>query len=380
VDLGAVDLSLKQGRFTITQLAMADPNQLDTDLFRAASIEADVSGASLLRKRLKLDRVVIREATSGEPRIVPGTRVGPTPPEPEQPPPVEGTKSLDDYLKDAGVWKQRLSQAQRWLERLSGPGEDATAGAQAPEAAGGTTETLEERLRRQIEERGYHNVKAEHLVRQSPTFTVTELVAEQVKAAQLPEETLNIVGRHLSTHPALLNETPELEIISSANKLGFSTRLGQFSAVPTNNTLSVHYHGLPTETVAGQLKLAGEQPLRGGTIDLDARGTWSTAAGASVNLPLRATLHQVTLAVAGMQPTEVETLEIPIGIEGPLDRPRIRIDDQGMAKALARAGVQRAKTELQSKAEAELKKQAGDQLGEQGSQMLRGILGGKKND
>jgi len=73
-------------------------------------------------------------------------------------------------------------------------------------------------------------------------------------------------------------------------------------------------------------------------------------------------------------------LKIPIGIEGPLDHPRIRIDDKGLTKALAQAGVQRAKAELQSKAESELRKQAGEQIGAQGGQILRGILGGKKEE
>jgi len=380
VDVGAVDLSLKEGRLTVSQLAMADPNQLDTDLFRAAAIEADVSAVSLLRKQLKLDRVIISQATSGEKRSVPGTRVGPPPKEPVEEPAVEGTKSLEDYLNDADVWKERLSQARRWLERLSGPSEDPTQVTEAGDKAGASAETLEERLRRQVDELGYHRVKAEHLIRQNPTFTLTELVAEKVKVAQLPKETLDVVGRHLSTHPSLLSETPELEITSSANTLGFSTRLGQFGAVPTNNTLAFHYHGLPTDRVAGQLKVGGGQLISGGTIDLDTQGTWTTAAGVSVSLPLEATLHQVTLAMPRMQPTEVERLEIPLGIEGPLDRPRIRIDDKGLTKALAQAGVQRAKAELQSKADAELKKQAAEQLGEQGGQLLRGVLGGQKGE
>jgi uncharacterized protein (TIGR03546 family) len=378
VDLGAVDLDLKAGKLTMTQLAMADPNRLDTDLFRAATIEADVSAGSLLRKRLQLDRVVIRDASSGEQRAIPGTRVGPSPKEPEVETPVEGTKTLDDYLKDAAVWKERLAQARRWLEKLSGPADETAPSPETPEGTTARTETLEERLRRQVEELGYHRVKAEHRIQKSPTFTVTELVAEQIRVAQLPQETLTIAGRNLSTHPAILNETPELNITSSANTLGFSTRLGQFGASPTNNTLAVHYHGLPTDDVAGQLKVAGGQPVSGGTIDLDAQGSWTTAGGVSVNLPLQATLHQVTLAMQGMQPTKVEQLTIPIGIEGPLDRPRIRVDDKGLANALAKAGVQRAKDELQSKAEAELKKQAGDQIGEQGGQLLRGILGGQK--
>jgi hypothetical protein len=293
---------------------------------------------------------------------------------------VDGAKSLEDYLEDAAVWEKRLAQARRWIERLSGPGEEATP---REEGKGGTVaeaETLEERLRRRVEELGYHGVKAEHRIQQSPTFTVTELVAEAVQMSQLPDETLDVVGQHLSTHPALLNETPELEVTSSKNTLGASIRLGQFGVEPGDNTLAMHYHGLPTDSVAGQLKISGDQPIRGGTIDLDAEGTWTTEQGVSVDLPLVATLNQATLALAGMQPTQVEQLAIPISVEGPLDRPRIRVDDAGLATALAQAGVQRAKAELQSRAETELKQHASNQVGEQGTQLLRGILGGKEED
>lgn len=377
VDLEGADLNLKEGRLTMTRLAMADPNQLDTDLFRAAVIEADVSAGGLLRKRLQLDRVVIRDATSGERRAAPGIRLTPPPPEPEPEPPVEGTKTLEDYLKDAAVWKERLAQARRWLEKLSGPADETASGPAGPTVK---TETLEERLRRQVEELGYHRVRADHHIRQSPTLTVKELAAEQVRIAHLPGETLSVTGRNLSTHPALLGETPELQITSSGDTLGFSTRLAQFGASPGDNTLAMHYRGLPTDDVAGQLKLAGAKPLSGGTIDLKAQGTWTTVGGVSVNLPLQATLHQVTVALPGGQPTKVELLEIPIGVEGRLDRPRIRVDDQGLANALVKAGVQRAKDELQSKAQEELQKQVGDQLGEQGGQLLKGILGGQKKE
>ena len=124
--------------------------------------------------------------------------------------------------------------------------------------------------------------------------------------------------------------------------------------------------------------------MSGGTIDLDAQGVLSTRGGVSVNLPITATLHQVTLALPGGQPAQVDRLEIPIGLEGRLDRPRVRIDDKGLANALVKAGVQRAKDEATARAKEELNKQVGDQLGnqigEQGGQLLQGILGGKKKE
>ena len=62
VDLERADVDLAAGRMTVTGLAVADPNALDTDLFRASTIEADVSATNLLRKRLKIDRIVMSDA------------------------------------------------------------------------------------------------------------------------------------------------------------------------------------------------------------------------------------------------------------------------------------------------------------------------------
>lgn len=385
VDVGGVELDLKAGRLTLTGLAMADPNRLDTDVFRAASIEADVSAPSLLRKRMHLDRVLVRDATHGEKRQTPGRRYAPPPEEPKQePPPPEGTKRLEDYLRDAAVWKERLAQAKRWLDKLSGPEEEEPATTTEPESTAARAETLRERLERQVEELGYRRVRADHLVQKTPTFTIGELTAGQVHVVELKDETLDITARNLSTHPALLGQAPEITVVSSKDTLGFATRLGRFDATPGDNTLSAHYHGLPTDAVAGQLKLAGEKPLTGGTIDLDAKGALTTRGGVRVSLPLVATLHQVTLAMPGMQPTPVDRLEVPIALEGRLDRPRIRVDDQGLAKALVKAGVQRATDEATARAKEELNKQVGEQLGnqigEQGGQLLQGILGGKKKE
>src|SRR5262245_41261613 len=57
VDLKTAELGLKSGRLTLSGLAMADATALDTDLFRASNLTADVSGKDLLRKRLTLDSV-----------------------------------------------------------------------------------------------------------------------------------------------------------------------------------------------------------------------------------------------------------------------------------------------------------------------------------
>jgi uncharacterized protein (TIGR03546 family) len=373
VDIEGSELSLRENRFTLTGLAMADPNALETDLFRAAKLEADVSGASLLRKRLQLDRLVVSDGSSGLQRRAPGHLVG-RPPEPVELPPSEDpeVKTLEDYLRDAKVWKERLAQARRWMEKMSGPEAEVE-----PEER---KETLRERLEREVREKGYARVRADHLIEGSPTFTITELIAEKVRVSGMEGETIDINGKNLSTHPGLLRRTPEIKVTSSANTLDFMASLGQFDTNAANNVLSFNYRGLPTEKVAGDLKLGGTQPLQGGTIDLAANGQWTTKHGVWVDLPLQITLRDVTLALPELSPTKVDQLLIPVGVTGPLDNPRLRVDQKLLTEALVKAGASKIADELKGKATEAIGKEIDKNVGKTGRDLLRGILGGEKKE
>jgi uncharacterized protein (TIGR03546 family) len=367
VDLAGAVLDLKAQRLTVSGLAMADPKALDTDLFRADKLEAQISGANLLRKRLQLDRVVVSGASTGEKRAIAGRLVGP-PPAPVEVEPVGEAKTLDDYLREAKVWKERLAQVRRWLEQLSGPPK--------PEVA--EAESLQERLQRQARELGYARVRATHLIQGSPTFAVLELTADQVRTAELPNETLSITARNLSTHPALLGKAPELRIASSGQTVQFATQLASFNPTPGSNSLSLSYRGLSTDRVAAGLVVGGKQPVSGGTIDLDLRGTWEVRNGVQVDLPLQATLKQVTLTVPNVEPTRVDQLVLPIGLVGSLDNPRIRVDSKAFADALVKAGAGKVVSELRNRAQETITREVGGQLGEQGKSVLNNLLGGQK--
>jgi len=366
VDLAGADLNLKENRLTLQGLALADPNALDTDLFRATKLEADISGANLLRKRLQLDRVVISEASTGEKRATPGHLIGKAL-EPVAAPKAPNTKTIDDYIKDAKVWKERLAQARRWLEKISGPGGEKTA------TPAEKKETLQERLEREVRELGYNRVKASQLVEGSPTFTVTELVADGVRTAELPGETLSITASNLSTQPMLLGKAPFVRVQSSKDTLSFQTQMGAFGTPAGSDTLDFAYRGLPTDKVAGSLVVNGSKPIQGGTIDLSANGTLNTIGGLTIDLPLQATLHNVTLNIAG-QSNLVEKLVLPIGLSGPLDNPRVKVDEKLLADALVKAGVNRAVAEGKKKAEELINKEVGDKVGEQGKGLLKGLL------
>lgn len=377
VDVGSVDISLKENRLTVTGLAMADPKALDTDIFRATTLQADLSAGDLLRKRLKLDRVVVDGASSGDSRKVKGHLIGPPPePEPDPKKPAD-VKSLEDYLKQAQLWKERLAQAKRWLEKISGPDEGKPA---EPETPAEKKESLRERLEREVREKGYARVRASHLVEGSPTLTITEFSAKQVRVAALGDDRLDVEAHHLSTHPALLGKTPEVRVRSSSDRIAFGMSLASIETAGATNSLSFAWRGLPTDEIAGDLKIADTQPLQGGTIDLAADGSWAAKGGISINLPLQATLHGVDVVLPTGDRTKLDNFTLPIALTGPLDNPRIKVDEGGLSKALLAAGKQRAVNEATKAANKLLDEKVGGDLGNQGKNLLDNLLGGKKKD
>lgn len=373
VDLKEAEMDFGEGKLTISGLAVADASNLDFDILRAATLEADIGTASILSKRMKLDRVVISNADHEVKRDTRAYRVGPPPKVSEPPPAKDGEgKTIDDYINDAKVWKERLAKVKEWIEKMSGPeDEEGGTGAPSPE----DKESYEDWLNKQIQTAGYHGVRAEHLLTAAPTFTVGELVIDKLRAPQLPGETIDINAKNLSTHPWLLKEEKSIVIKSSKDTVGATIQLGGSST----NAFSFHYRGLPTDQVAGSLKLGGEQALSGGTVDIVTQGSWRNAGGLVVDLPLQVRLNNVDLSLPGVGKQKVASLDIPIGIEGPLDNPRIKVESQAFAGAVKDAALAQGKQLLQERAGAELEKALGDKKlpGEAGN-LLKGLLGGGK--
>jgi uncharacterized protein (TIGR03546 family) len=334
VDLDSAELDLAKGRMIVKGLAMADPNALEKDLFRADQIEADLSGASLLRKQLKLDRVLVSDAEHGVRRSTPGRLLGrrraPSPPvEPRA-----GEASLDVYIQDAGKWVDRLAQVQRWIAKLSGPPVETD----EPAAETGA-ESLRERLAREARALGYARVAAHHLIQGAPRFTVGELVAEKVKTDALDGETVDIRANNISTEPHLLSEAPAVDIRSSGQTLELALALGAMSGGGGESSVRFVYRGLPVDRIADSLSVAGQRPVSGGTMDVALDGAVWACGGACIDMPMRVTLRDTTIAISGAGSAPVDELTIALGLRGPIDNPRIRLDDSQLADALVAAGA-----------------------------------------
>lgn len=352
VDVGSARVDLKGGKMVITGLAMADPNALDTDLLRAARVEADIGGRDLLRKRIALDRIVVSEATQGEKRALPGRRIG-KPPRPKPEP--AGQKTIDDYIRDAQLWKERLAQAREWLEKVSGDEQATDEPAPGPDGKPATEprqETLRERLARQVKELGYTKVRATHLIEGAPTVLVRELVAEGVRTQALGGDVVDIRAENLSTNPRLVPGSPKVTATTRSGKLRAAVDLG-VAMTPAPGKLAFSMTGLDTNTAAGWLVPTDPPLVRDGTMDITLDGTIAPGGLGELDLPLQITLHNATVALPGGKPTAVARLDVPVAVRGALDNPAIVVDQKALADALVKAGAD----ELAAKARGEAEKQ-----------------------
>jgi hypothetical protein len=333
---------------------MADPNALDTDLLRAEEVTANISGADLLTKRITLDEVVITDAVTGAERAIPGRLVGPPPaPLPPDEDPTEtkpGEKTIEDYIAQAQEWKERLAQLRDWIEQMSGPSDE--------EVAEG--EPDRETIAQQIRDLGLARVSAQHLIDEQPKLTVTLLRAEGVQSEQVEGEIFDIRGEHLSTHPHLLPQPPHISIKSRSDRIAADLLMASRQA-GTDAAIDFKWMALPVDRIAGQLTIGDTQLISGGTMDIALDGGWSPAGVGYIDLPLSIVLHNSTITVPGGESADVDRLDLPIGLRGPLDNPRIMVSDQLLKDALVQAGASRLTKELEGRAGEALDK-LGDEL------------------
>ncbi|MDF1797829.1 MAG: hypothetical protein P1V81_01525 [Planctomycetota bacterium] len=326
VDIAGLDLDIAEGKLEVTDLAFANPRSLNTDLFRGIELSADVASSDLMRKRLHVERLVVRSAKSGVERAVPGVRVG-APPEPEVPEPKEGEGTIDDYLKDWKVWKERLAQAREWLEKMDSEAEEETPTAELP---------LGQRT-------------ASHLLQGAPSLLVSELAVEGLELPWLGGEVFQISAHNLSSQPSLVDGAMEMVFESTSDLFRTSVTLPSGLAP---GSIELNVRNIQVDSITSMLKLGEGSVLRGGTIELSLDGPWQGGRAGYLDMPLDITLRDIELGLSGSKTFPIAELRLPIHVRGPLEGLNLRLDAKALSKALVDAGAK----ELASFVEAEKKK------------------------
>ncbi len=338
-DIAGVDLDLGAGSLRVSDVAMADASQLERDNFRAQSLEFDLGTGDLLRKRFVVEKVASSSASYGHTRPSPGKRVGKEIP-PPPPPPGEG-KTLDEYLKQAKVWKERLTQANQWLSKLSGAGKKGDE----------TSEERDVRVEREKQD-GLTKVRATHLLELAPLVLVKSLLFENVSVADVPDDAFDVTASNLSSDPALLSEPMTMSVKSRSGRYAF-----EFKFVNGKAEMALGVKDIDADTVGAQLAVAGQAPMQGGKLDALLKGSlgFSAEQGFMLDLPLQVTLRNTTLSLYGMQQAPVESFTLPLGLRGPLTNPRISLDDSKLADSLIAAGRKELADQVRSRTQALLK-------------------------
>ncbi|MEM7755441.1 MAG: hypothetical protein AAF297_07370 [Planctomycetota bacterium] len=388
VDVGSASVDLGGGTATLTGLAVADRANLSRNLIEANTVNADFSTSDLLSKRVTMDEVVLVEVRRDTARATPGVLIGDADPTPTPDSDDENEGPLDDYLKNAEAWKERLEKVKDWLETQSEGEDDANEG--QPDADDGTDtdaspgerrETLQQRLRRQARELGYARVTADHLIADHPRALIRVLRVEGVSSESDPR-VFDINGTNVSTDPAKVAEPAELKVTSRDGQVSVVFGLpGASGGVPTLVALLTD---LSADELAAQIKTDGEPPFRGGTVDLSLDA--SLPAG-TLDAPLIATLRGATIDLPNVGPQRLDEFRLPIRLSGPLDNPTVRIDPDDLADALRAAGQSAAAAKLREEADKltdDVLDKAGDAVPDDVKDKIKsglgGLLGGGDDD
>jgi uncharacterized protein (TIGR03546 family) len=333
VDLQSAELSLGDGALRVKQLAIADRQALDRDLFAADELTATVDTGELLRRRLVIDRVVAANARGGAPRASRGIVIvdptAPTPPPPPAPP--EGTKTAADWLRDFEVWQARLEQVRGWIEGMGG-------GDTTPPAERSPQDVAADRAE-QERTKGIASVMATHLIDGGPRVLVREIDIRGITwSLGGTTDSLDLLVKNLSDAPSLVADAMHFGVTSKSDDLRLQLT-GATAASPAIG-LEFAFRRLPVDAIFGQLKLSGAPPVRGGTIDITSKGSLRSVVGQALalDLPLQVALKDTTFALAGAQETKVDSLLLPIGRRAPMTQPAVTLDDQALQQALLAAG------------------------------------------
>jgi len=345
VDIDSIQILPVDNRIIISGLAMADPENLQSNRFASTEIVADISGMNLLAKKVVIDSLQIREPSTGTARRIAGQRTAELPEVEEIPPESDDVIDINDYLGNSGQWRERLAMAKRMYEKIApqmkkekGEEEDLPAGAPG----------WREQLAQRAAELGYGKVKSDSLIRNSPRMWIRDLSMDNLVIGG-SEERFAIHGTDLSSQPALLDQSGQLTISREDGRLDVSIGLPSTSD-PSRSVVKVRYSDLEISEL--ESKTGKDLPMEGGSMDIVGEGAIDNAV---LDIPLTVTLKDTTLSAFG-QSLPLDELPLQVRIHGPMDQPKLDIPKDALENAMKKGGQKAVENLILEKSGEELKK------------------------
>jgi hypothetical protein len=344
VNIEDVDISLFGGRFSMGGVQLTDAAKPTHNSLQYAKLTSDISTASLLAKRFVIDELVIAGGKTEAKRAKPGYVLRkPEPPEPEI---TEDT--ISKYFEDGEKILDYLGKLKKYMEKREKGQERKQA--EAPEAD-------KEELKRLAKAHGYLRLSAKSVLAKHPAVVIRKLRIEGIEVAGKKYE---IVGSELS-------ESPEL------NPEPMSLRVNDEDGFLASLTLNFHDPGKShsVRIVAPNISLseAGltkKVPLdiSKGKVDAKLDGHFDNRA---VNFPVALHVSDLqagsTRSFLGLDPQtskritkHLTRIDLTVGLRGPIEAPRVFLDDKKLLASLQKAMKDAAQAELVGALDGQLKK------------------------
>jgi hypothetical protein len=306
-----------------------------------------VSWADLLSKQVQVDEITVRQAQSGSPRATEGQLTGPVVHVPEVSD--VDSESIEDYLKQAKEWKERLAQVKEWLDRWESD-EQAT----QPSPADPDYETW---LDEQIQNSGYASVVHEPLARRYWQTNIDRVYIDALTVEWLAPEALAIEMTSLSSQPAQNTAAPRLLLTSASDNIALDVIFESLVGSGVNSRVQGYFNNIDYQAIKAQLNSSVANKVNDGIVNIALSGDFNHRDTGELNLLLAAQLSDASLMIKG-EPIDVERFDIPVSVQGAFANPSIRVD-----KSVVESQVKDlAKDAVKSKVESKLKDKVQDKL------------------
>ena len=388
VNVEKAELSFVKGRLAIQKMQITNPEKPSYNRMQIDSTEIDLSIFDLLRKRLVMDQMAMRDVKTNVERKSPGKIYKKERRKPEKPkeekPKVTEEKTVYDYIEQAKKGKKYAEKLQAFLEKRS-----KRAKAEKPARS----------LRRQIFDtaanRGYLEMSAQQILAKQPTILIKKLHVAGIRIPYLKSSANDIRGSNLSNQPELVEKpmTLSLETRKPEKKTVADVIFHLYDA-DKMNTLMLDIDGLNVEE---QLDMAQDSPV---VIDKAVASVKVKGGEFSDNyllLPFVIKLDNFQAhsregrSIAGLSPKStnrllksIDNLDIKGAVTGSLSAPKPELDMKHLMSQFKGALKGVVKDELSKALKGKLQENTGDlqkKLKEEGglSDKVKGLLGGDKD-
>ena len=259
-------------------------------------------------------------------------------------------------------------------------------------------EKAKQRLREQAKVQGYFALSAQEVLSKHPAWVIRELDVRPLRVPQVPDA-MAVHGEELSGTPQL-HDKPLKLVVTAGDRTIASTRLD------FEKPAGEHHVSVDTPPLAlGKVGLSD----RAGVDVSDGTAQLKVADGVFTNRQIRNLPFVVKLrdlkagakegkGLLGLDPKasaeamkHLKNVTLAGSLTGPLDAPRLKLDEKAILTALKDALVGAGKAELARQADQQLKKlssqltgkvggEAGKKIGDAAGGLLKGVLGGDKKD